>query len=541
MSDTYCYARLNFLDAPHISAIIKDYLSGRLPASLFGQMPNDNGMLNQAKVKASHFAHREVLVQSLHRQYKNCNELLAPKDKVLANIDALLQPNVLTLTTGHQACLGAGPLYSIYKIISTIVTAKTLSERDSAHKYVPIFWMATEDHDWEEANHFFVDGKKWTFDVPVDGCVGHVSTQGMNDWLDVFASQLPSGEVTERIMRHLRNAYTRHDNWADATRQWAHDLFAEYGLVVIDGDDRALKELFVPVMERELFGEGFSSPLKTASDLLSQAGYGEQAHPADVNLFFLGEGGRQYPVRTNEGFKTEQRTWTKSEFRDHLENKPHHFSPNVILRPLYQETILPNVAYFGGPGELAYWFQLKGVFNAVNVPFPVLALRHGFALMDNKSIRRYESLNADLLFLPPNDWKSEWVRTHSPLRLSLEDEKKTIEHLFDNLETTASQTDGSMRGAVNAQRAKQLKGMEKLEKKLLRAEKRHHKESMAHIEKLMQLLNPSGIPQERHDALWMWWMNSGENPIPKIVASAEDAAFRILRIDHEKPPKNDMY
>ncbi len=533
MSDSFCYARLSFLDAPHISSIIKDYLSGNLPSDLYGYSPNNTGMLAQAKTRAAQFTHRDVLVKSLRRQYETCNSVIASKDVVLANIDALNKSNTLTVTTGHQACFGAGPLYSIYKIISTIVTAKSLSETDPHHNYVPVFWMATEDHDWEEANHFFIDGKKWTFDIPVEGCVGHSPTDGMEKWLETFASQLPAGAVSEEIMRHLKNAYVTHDNWADATRQWAHDLFAQYGLVVIDGDDKALKSLFIPVMERELFGEGFSEPLSKSKKLLSDVGYTEQAHPADVNLFFIGEGGRIYPKRTPNGFATEADSWTTEEFKVHLHKQPQHFSPNVILRPVYQECILPNVAYFGGPGELAYWLQLKSVFDAVNIPFPVLMLRHGFALMDNKSIKRYEKLQSDLLFLPPKEWKENWVRNHSSLRLTLEEEKDVIAGLFDQLETIAAKTDGSMIGAVNAQRAKQIKGMEKLEKKLLRAEKRHHSESMAHIDKLLNLLYPGKIPQERHDSLWMWWMKYGENPIPKIISSAKDGYFGVLNLMSE--------
>lgn len=530
MNNPYCYARVNLLDAPHIPPIIKSYLRGDLPNELFSHFPDDNGLVRQANIKAAHFPHRQVLMDVLTRQYQHCNTTLASKEKVQANIDALKHSNTLTVTTGHQACLGAGPLFSIYKIISCIITANALSKKDKIHNYVPVFWMATEDHDWEEANHFFMDGKKWTFDKAVDGPVGRASTDGMQTWLDVFSAQLPSGEVPKDILKHLKNAYLAHSNWADATRQWAHDLFAEYGLVVIDGDDRDLKRLFIPVMERELFSDGFSKTLTQAAALLSSAGFGEQAHPADVNLFFLGNGIRQYPERVGEGFQTEQQTWTRKEFMDHLHNMPEDFSPNVILRPVYQECILPNVAYFGGPGELAYWFQLKGIFDAVSIPFPVLMLRNGFALMDSKSIRRYETLDAELLFLPPSKWKDTWVKTHSPLRLSLDEEKRTLITMFENLAEMAGKTDASMIGAVNAQRAKQLKGLSKLEKKLLRAEKRQHTESMEHIDKLHHVLYPAGVPQERHDSLWMWWINAGGNPIKDIIAAAELGTFAFLRI-----------
>lgn len=527
MNDVPFYDQIDFISAPHISSLIKTYLKGNLPSELYGHLPNSEGLRKQAEVKSKHFSYRNELVEALQQQYTRCLTDQTDLSDVSANIEALRDKKTVTITTGHQACLGGGPLFSVYKIITVINRCRTFQEANPEYKAVPVFWMATEDHDWEEANHFYIEDKKWVFDNGESGAVGRRSTKGMDAWMNQFASQLPKGTVTEEVINHLRRAYCKHDNWADATRQWVHDLFGAYGLVVIDGDDASLKQLFIPVMERELFGSGFAKQVKENTTVLEKAGFSAQAHYADVNLFMLGNGVRAYPERTDEWFFWNEKQWTNDDLHDLLLAEPQMFSPNVILRPLYQEWILPNISYVGGPGELAYWLQLKGIFDSVHVPFPVLTLRDGFVLWTDKDRRRYEKLKVDTLFSPPGEWKNRWVEEHTSLPLKLDAQKQTIRALFDGLETLAKQTDESMVGAVAAQRAKQLKGMDKLEKKLLRAEKRQHKEAMQHIDKLINVMYPTNIPQERHNSLWMWWLKIGGNPIDQVMKSA-DNGFAVL-------------
>lgn len=246
--EAFCYHRIAFQQAPHISKLIRNYLLGEIPNSLYSQSPNLTGLLAQAAVKKKHFTYRTELNKALKRQYQRCLFDKVDGHNVLENIDLLSKENTLSLTTGHQACLGGGPLYTFYKIISAISTCKKLNQLDPKNQYVPIFWMATEDHDWEEANHFFFDEEKWVYDQEVNGPVGRVPTEGMKEWLKTFATHLPPGQVTNEIIEHLEHAYLKHNNWADATRQWAHDLFGQHGLVVIDGDDAELKKLFAIAM-----------------------------------------------------------------------------------------------------------------------------------------------------------------------------------------------------------------------------------------------------------------------------------------------------
>jgi bacillithiol synthase len=536
-ADIDCTHRIPFAEAPHISKLIKTYLAGKLPSDCYYRTPDIAGLQAQAREKLEHFPemHRKALVNALHRQYARCNIEIAGKTTVLENIDLLSKKNTVTITTGHQLCLAGGPLYSFYKIISTIATCRVMQAHQPDTNFVPVFWMASEDHDREEINHFYFHGEKWVWEKESKGAVGRFSTEGLTPFLDVFEKRLPEGEVAGEIVKHLRYAYGKHTNLADATRQWVHDIFGVCGLVVLDADDAELKAQMMLPVEEELFGKGISNAVEQYSAVLEKNGFSAQARPAAINIFYLGDGDRVYIEKTENGFRAGERTFTVEEMRKTMQSNPEHFSPNVILRPVYQEIILPNIAYCGGPGELAYWFQLKGVFDRLSIPFPVLLLRHGFALLDEKNLRRYEKLNTNLIFRAPKDWKAAWVKANSHLRLELTQEKKKITEIFDNLSVAAKQTDSSMEGAVNAQRAKQLKGLEKLEKKLLRAEKRHYTETMAHIDALLNVLYPCGIPQERFDSLWQWWMAFGKNPIPAILQLAESdiPAGNFLVVSHQ--------
>lgn len=521
-SDDYCcYRKTPFTQAPHISKLVRDYLQGKLSKDLYGAEPSLENLIQQAKLKAEKFSYRRPLHAALRKQYESCSFQLSPYDKVQENVDALLDDQTVCVTTGHQACLGGGPLYSFYKIISTIATCSRLEQQDPSRKYIPVFWMATEDHDWEEANHFYLGEEKWTYDIQTLGPVGRISTQGMDKWIDELEKHLPQGEVSKDIIRLFKHAYLSHQTWADATRQWAHDLFGKYGLVVVDADDADLKRLFLPVMESDCFDSYSAEDVRLNNEKLIARNYPIQVKPVPINLFFIGDGDRTYVEKTNAGFTVGGKHYSKEDFRMYLHQHPEHFSPNVVLRPLYQEWILPNIAYYGGPGEMAYWFQLSALFKRWEIPFPMLLLRHGFALMDDKLKRIYEKLEVELLELPYKDWRAHWVKEKSTLPLSLTAERANLTKMFNELEVLASSTDKSMIGAVRAQRQKQLKGIQNLEKKLMRAEKRFHTEAMSHIDRLQAALYPAGIPQERHDSLWYWWIMWGENPIDRILEQAK--------------------
>jgi len=294
------------------------------------------------------------------------------------NIELLHHENTFTITTSHQLNLFTGPLYFLYKIISVINLTNELKAAYPENNFVPVYWMATEDHDFDEINYFNFKGKKVQWSRQASGAVGRLNTEDLDKVLDVFTANLGFGANSNGIKKLFKCAYLDHKNLADATRFLANELFGIYGLVIVDADDRDLKSLFAPYVKKELTEQTSFTKVSETNEKINSLGFNVQVNPREINLFYLKEDLRERIVEQNGTYFVNDTdiSFTKSELLAELEKHPERFSPNVIMRPLYQEVILPNLCYIGGGGELAYWFQLKSYFKAVNVPFPMLLLRN---------------------------------------------------------------------------------------------------------------------------------------------------------------------
>ncbi len=474
---------------------------------------------------------RNTLVASLKEQYEECsieiNGLL--KD----NIESLSLTNTFTVTTGHQLNILSGPLYFIYKIVSTINLAKKLKAEYPDQNFVPIYWMASEDHDFEEISFINLFGGKLRWHNNLKGAVGEMPPFGFGKVIDELEEHLGPGLQAAEIVQIFRDAYHENPNLSQATRYLVNKLFAEQGLVVVDANRKDLKQLMLPHFKKDLFSNEIHEAVSSQSDELEQA-YFTQVFPREINLFYLQPGSRERIERKGDKWlvlNTEIQ-FTAAELEAELEAYPERFSPNVVLRPLYQEVILPNLAYIGGGGELAYWFQLKSMFEAEKVPFPLLILRNSVLLCPAKWSNRLEDLGLKVtdLFQGLESLKSSYLKERFPedAELSRFDEK--LEHMFKELEEIAQLTDQSMLGAVNAQRQKQLNGIANLRKKLIRAEKRRSKEAMEKLDRIYYALFPKASLQERHDNLSPYYSDYGRDLITKLLTELDPLDFRFTLI-----------
>ena len=385
--------QIPFKKTGFFSDMMIDYLdeNSRLKP-FYNNFPNTKGFYNQIEEKKKSFRlqNRIVLSDALHNQYKG----FAISDKTQENIDLLKKQNTFTVTTGHQLNLFTGPLYFLYKIISTINLAEELSEKFPENQFIPVYWMATEDHDFDEINYFNFDGKKVLWNRKDGGAVGRFSTEGLEQVFNVFTEHLGNSKNAEYLKELFSRGYLQHNNLADATRFIANELFAEYGLVIIDGDDNSLKELFTPFLKQELENQvSYREVTNTIARL--EENYNIQVNPREINLFYLGDDFRERIVFEDGVYKINNTAlvFTKEELLLELKNNPKAFSPNVIMRPLYQEVILPNLCYIGGGGEQAYWLELKSYFDAVEVPFPILLLRNSVQVLSEKQAKKLSNLN----------------------------------------------------------------------------------------------------------------------------------------------------
>ncbi|MCR9183729.1 MAG: bacillithiol biosynthesis cysteine-adding enzyme BshC [Flavobacteriaceae bacterium] len=506
----------------YFSNLINDYLEqDESVKSLYNRFPKSPEFLNQLleKKKNYTFENRTILVEILNKQYQNRTPFEITKE----NIKALKEPNTFTITTGHQLNLFTGPLYFLYKIISTINLCKELKEAYPEYQFVPVYWMASEDHDFDEINFFNFESKKVVWDREASGAVGELSTESIEQVYKPFAKSLGTSPNAEKIKTLFKNSYLKHNNLSEATRHLANELFGNYGLVILDGNEKELKKLFVPHIKDELFNKTSSELVATTNkeiNALPGKNYKLQVNPREINLFYLKKGLRERIIEKDNTFliNNTQLKFSKESLLTEVENHPERFSPNVILRPLYQEVILPNLCYIGGGGELAYWLQLKLYFDKMNVTFPILLLRNSALLLSEKQKNKIEKLNIKVedLFLPKHQLEEKVTRQISAIKIDFSLQRKHLQQQFKELYELAEKTDKSFIGAVEAQEKKQLNGLDTLEKRLLKAQKRKLSDHLERITKLQDELFPNGSLQERNANFSEFYKEYGEDLIPQL-------------------------
>ncbi|GGG53637.1 bacillithiol biosynthesis cysteine-adding enzyme BshC [Bizionia arctica] len=527
-----------FKDTNYFSALICNYLDEEDHLKPFyNRFPNLGNFKNQIEEKGISFSEksRTTLVSSLKHQYQDL-KISSLTDQ---NIQSLLEENTFTITTGHQLNLFTGPLYFFYKIISTINLCKELKQAYPKQNFVPVYWMATEDHDFEEINYFNFEGKKIRWNKDASGAVGELDLEGLQQISDLFGSHLNSGQNAESLKILFEKAYTKHANLTDATRYLVNEMFAETGLVIIDGNDTDLKREFIPNAKDELLNQtSFKKVTETSEQLNTLTeNYKIQVNPREINLFYLNKNLRERIVFEEEIFKVLNTNikWSKDEIIEHLNEYPERFSPNVILRPLYQEVILPNLCYIGGGGELAYWFQLKSNFEAHQVPFPILLLRNSALLVSEKQQAKLEKLELTLadLFLNQVDLIEKVTRKLSEIDIDFSNQKNLLKKQFEDLYDLANKTDKSFLGAVSAQEKKQIQGLENLEKRLLKAQKRKLKEILDRVVLLQNELFPNQSLQERQANFSEFYLEYGDQFIQQLMLNLQPlkGEFLILNLE----------
>ena len=486
----------------YFSSIIADYLSGSKKLAPFYDLPPTLSSFKTA-IANKDFSkqQRETLVAALKQQYENDGISLDQNDLVKQNMEKLGKSNCYTVTTGHQLCLFSGPLYFIYKIVSTIKLSEELAEKYPQNDFVPLFWMASEDHDFEEIAHFRFAGKKITWKSEQSGAVGRMKTDGLDQVFKEFSKALPAySSHAAQLKKWFQTAYLEHENMAAASRFLIHQLFSEYGLLILDGDDVSLKAAFKQQMADELQHEVSSKLVEQQSADLEKH-YKLQVNPREINLFYLHDGRRDRIVKKDKayGIVGTDLQFSEHEFLQILQEHPERFSPNVLMRPVYQEAILPNLAYIGGGGELAYWFQLKSTFQHFQLDFPILLLRNSALWLDQKQSKYFQKLelDAEQLFLPEGLLLKKWVIANSKKDLILKEEIKQIDLFYTELKDKVARVDASLYPHLAAIAKQAEKNMKKLSEKLIRAERRKNKDAERQIHYLKESLFPTRSLQER--------------------------------------------
>ncbi len=492
------FATLDFQKTNTFSKLFTDYINREKAIEPFyGLYPDIDSFKIQIEKKVFPQEKRIILHQALTSQYG----AFEMPPKVFENIHALQFDNTYTVTTGHQLNIFTGPLYVIYKIITTIQTCKQLKEKYPDYNFVPVYWMASEDHDFEEISSFNLFGHNYSWETDQKGAVGRFRPQALNELI----SKLPES------VSFFEQAYLDFNTLSQSVRKYMNELFGDEGLVTVDGDDKALKELFKPVIIDDLQNQRASVLVNSTSLSLQELGYKTQINPREINFFYLRGNLRERIVLKQDVYEVINSNFKfdETEMLKEIISFPERFSPNVVFRPLYQETILPNLAYVGGPSEISYWLQLKDMFDSYETQFPILMPRN-FALLIPKSLKRRIQrfkFSAEELFLDSSHLRKLYVGRINEYSNLIESDERDVDEAFAKIQSKAEQLDKSLLGFVKAEKSKVFKILDNIGNRLKKAEENQYSTRMRQIDTLKDKLFPNGGLQERHDNFLNFYLN----------------------------------
>ena len=530
MDDSNC---ISYEEAGMLAKLTRDYLAGNESLDNFYQYkPNLKEFETVIQDKSKEDINREILYAALSEQYA---EVKLTK-QVRKNLESLKLDTTFTIVTGHQLCLFTGPLYFIYKIVSVVNLVEKLRKQHPEYSFVPVYWMASEDHDFDEINHTFINGERYDWNPNLTknesghfGKVGAVPTEDIKSVIADLENNLPDTAQSKRILKLLKEAYLEHKDLASATRFFVHNLFGEQGVLCVDGDHSSLKRVFAKSVKRELLEQ--LSYKKVSEALEELNGYKIQVNPREINLFYMIDGVRERIERIGEQFSVVNTSieFSESEILDELEQYPERFSPNVILRPLYQETILPNLAYIGGGAEVAYWLEMRKMFEAFAVNYPMVLVRNSGLVLHERTQKKIHQLGLELkdVFRNESDIVQQLIEQQLELPLVFEKERTEIELAYQSILNRMKSADLTLEKSVASALQIQRNHIDALEKKLYRAEKKNHAVLIERIRAIKSDIQPNGGLQERTVNIIEMWLEYGDAFIDRMKEQFDPLSFEL--------------
>lgn len=505
----------------YFSAIVLDYISGQQELKPFYNHPVSlEGIKTAINNREGFNTNRPLLVKALTEQYKDIQ--LTQKQQL--NIEQLKNNNSFTICTAHQPNIFTGHLYFIYKILHAVKMAASLAAQIPGSTFVPVYYMGSEDADLEELGHIYLDGEKYEWATDQKGAVGRMKVdKALLQMIEAVSGQLLVHGFGKEIIDLMKDCYQSGITIEQATFKLVNELFAEYGLLVLLPDSGLLKQAFIPVIEKE-FLQGFSHKAVQETVAVFPAKYKVQVSGRELNLFYLKDDSRERIEIINGKFliHNTQLVFSKEEILKELHQYPERFSPNVILRPVFQEMILPNIAFIGGGGEIAYWLELKKVFEAVGVPYPILIVRNSFLLVEEKEDTLIKKLQFgyEEIFKTEFDLMNMLVKRDSNTQLSLENEKQQLNQLYHQLKNISGKIDVTLQQHTEALQVKALQKINGLEKKMMKAEKRKFEAQQQQLHKMKQQLFPNNSLQERVENFMLSYAKWGSGFIQAIYENS---------------------
>ena len=488
------------------------------------------GFREKIEQRKKYPVNRSLLVDVIKKRYAQAGI----KDFPMSQVALLEDENTFTVITAHQPSLLTGPLYFIYKILSVINLAEQLDAEYEDYNILPVFILGSEDHDFEEINHIELFGNKIVWESNQGGSVGKMNTEALDPVLAKVYEIMGTSENAESLKAILKSSFEGASNYNTAVLRLVHQLFKKYNLIIVLTDDLALKASFKKHIENEILNQPSQDLILKTQDRLEELGFKPQAHAREINFFYLQEGRRDRIVKEADQYKIHgtSLSFTEKEIKDEINSHPERFSPNVVMRPIYQEHVLPNLAYLGGGGEIAYWTERKTQFEHFETSFPILIRRNSVLWInkgDQKLLDNYD-ISVEDIFGDEEELVKTYVKSQSSEELEFTAEFELFNKAFDSLASKAKGIDASLANAIGATKTKQFKSFEQLSSRLIRAEKDHFERDISKIRKLKSRLFPSNSLQERKDNFIPFYLKHGESYFDRIKENLDpfDHSFVII-------------
>ena len=438
-----------------------------------------------------------------------------------AAAERLADPKTVVVITGQQAGLFGGPLFTLLKAVTTMKLAAKVS-REHGVTVVPVFWIDAEDHDWPEVSGctvFDANSAPVTARLPdLAGAgalpIGRLMLEGQERAaLDALQAALPATEFTPALLEQLGKAYQPKLTMAEAFGRWLETVLGPHGLVVYDSSDPAAKPLAERVFAHELTHAGRTAELATsAGHELVSAGYHAQVTKPDsaVSLFYLNGGRESIRVAENGRATIGERETSLPALVEEATTQPQHFSPNVLLRPIVQDTLFPTICYVAGPNELAYLGQLRDVYAHFSVPMPLMYQRATATIADSATLRFLTKYNVAIEALQPQDEAAlnQLLQDQLPptVEQALTNVSAEIEQRMAAVAAAVPQIDPTLDGTVKSTLSRMQHDLRTLHNKVIQAAKRRDDTLRRQFQHAQVLTFPDGHPQEREIA-FVWFSN----------------------------------
>ncbi len=526
---------LRFTEIPRTSKLFNDFLYEYEKVSRFyldcGRAVSPLAE-HARKVGAQEFDRKRV-PEALER----INRRAGSSDLTFKHIEMLRHPGSVAIVTGQQAGLFTGPLYTIHKALTVIKLAACL--REEGVEAVPVFWVASEDHDYEEVNHCQIvdrDGhlKKIRYeagDYKEDMPVGHVKLcEGISETIDEFIALLPPSEFVTELERDLRESYSAGAGYAEAFAKLMARLFRDYGVVLLDPQDEELKQVAAPLYAQAIEKSSeIAAALVERSRELEEAGYHAQIHTSeDMVPLFIMDDGRRVALTEHEGrflVKGSERSFDRAELAELSRRCPNCFSPNVTLRPVVQDWLLPTAAYIGGPSEIAYFAQLRAVYEVLGRQEPCVLPRASFTIIEGrhqKTLKKYKLTLADFFegLHPAISKVVEQSLDRGTSTVFSETERVFAEQL-DKLDASLRRADPTLSATVKRAKSKVLYQIEHLRTRFIHASARREETAYRQVERAYSTLFPEKNLQERELNIYYFLSRYGPSLMEDLYRAAD--------------------